>query len=67
MIPKNLTRNDDLLVVEKKDFEKITEENRELRLALKAIIAGENALKEGKTRPMKDFLKSVFPGYVLNN
>ena len=46
------------MIVEKKDFEKLAKENEELRFAVKAIFAGEVALRGGKTRTFKAFLKS---------
>ncbi len=57
-IPKKLIKYDDLIVIDKKSFEKMSKENVELRLAIKAIIEGELALRQGKTRSFKDFLKS---------
>ncbi len=65
-IPKKLIKNDDLVVIEKKDFEKLTKENIELRLAVKSILSGELALRQGKTRSLKNFLKSGFPKYAQN-
>ncbi len=62
-IPKNLIR-DDLIIIGRKSFEKISKENAELRLAIKAIVSGELALRKGKTRAFKDFLKSKFPQYA---
>jgi len=59
-IPKKLI-NDDLLIIDRKSFEKISKENAELRLAIKAIVDGEVALRKGRTRSFKDFLKFKFP------
>lgn len=56
-IPRNLIK-DDLLIIERKSFERISKENVELRLAIKAIIKGELSLRQGKTRSFRDFLKS---------
>ena len=64
-IPRKLIK-DDLLIIDKKSFEKISKENVELRSAIKAIIEGELALRKGKTRSFKDFLKSEFPEYAQN-
>ena len=64
-IPKKLIK-DDLLIIDRKSFEKISKENVELRSAIKAIIEGELALRKGKTRSFKDFLKSEFPEYAKN-
>lgn len=65
-IPKNLIKEDNLLVIDRESFEKMSKENIELRLAIKAIIDGEWALRRGKTRSFKDFLKSKFPQYAQN-
>ncbi|MBU4481061.1 hypothetical protein KKH59_01970 [Patescibacteria group bacterium] len=64
-IPKKLIK-DDLLIIDRKSFEKISKENTELRLAIKAIVEGELALRKGRTRSFKDFLKSKFPRYAKN-
>jgi len=65
-IPKNLMGEDDLVVIEKTKFRKLSEENKELRSALQAILAGELALRKGKTRTFRQFLKSKFPAYAKN-
>jgi len=65
-IPKNLIGEDDLVVIEKTKFRKLSEENEELRSALQAILAGELALRKGKTRTFRQFLKSKFPAYAKN-
>lgn len=64
-IPKKLARND-LIVIEKKSLEKLSRENLELKMALRAILAGEGALKSGKTRTFRQFLKSQLPNYAKN-
>ena len=64
-IPKKLIK-DDLLIIDKKSFEKISKENVELRLAIKAIVEGELTLRKGRSRSFKDFLKFKFPQYVKN-
>ena len=61
-IPKNLARKD-LVVIEKKTWESLAQENEELRQAVKAIVAGEKALRGGKTRSFLEFLKAEFPRY----
>lgn len=63
-IPKSLAKSDDLLVVEKKSFERMAQENLELRSAIKAILAGELALRRGRTRTFKEFLKARFAKYA---
>lgn len=65
-IPKKLTKGGDLMVVEKENFEKLVKENAELKLAMRAILEGELALRQGKTRSFRDFLKSKFPRYAKN-
>lgn len=65
-IPKNLIGEDDLVIIEKTKFRKLSEENEELRSALQAILAGELALRKGKTRTFRQFLKSKFPAYAKN-
>ena len=57
-ISKKLLKEDKLVVLEKRDFERITKENVELRAALGAILAGEAALRSGRTKPFRSFLKS---------
>jgi len=66
IIPKNLIKEGDLIVVEKTRFKKLSKENEELRFALQAILAGEIALRKGKTRTFRQFLKSKFPEYAKN-
>ncbi|PIV31726.1 hypothetical protein COS33_01730 [Candidatus Wolfebacteria bacterium CG02_land_8_20_14_3_00_37_12] len=66
-IPKNLIKNDDLVVIDRMSFEQIFRENKELRLAIKAIMDGEQSLLLGKTRSFKDFLKAKFPEYAKNH
>lgn len=65
-IPQRLMKNGDLVVVERRSIKKMAQENIELREALKAIAAGEQELRQKKTRDFKDFLKSKFPQYVEN-
>ena len=57
-IPKKLINGNNFILVEKEDFERLNKENTELRLAVRAILAGEIALRSGKTRSFKQFLKS---------
>ncbi|MBI4993979.1 hypothetical protein HZC33_03480 [Candidatus Wolfebacteria bacterium] len=64
-IPKNLIKND-LIVMDKESFERISKENKELHLAIKAILEGERALFLGKTQNFKEFLKIRFPKYAKN-
>ena len=63
-IPKKLISSGDLVVVDKKSLEQVFKENKELRLALKAIVDGERALRDGRTRGFKEFLSSKFPRYA---
>jgi len=64
-IPKSLIK-DDLIVVQKESLNKLTKENIELKAALRAILLGEMALRKGKTRTFRQFLKSKFPSYAKN-
>jgi len=64
-IPKSLIK-DDLIVVQKERLNKLTKENIELKAALRAILLGEMALRKGKTRTFRQFLKSKFPSYAKN-
>jgi len=66
-IPKKIVQRGDLIVVEKRSFEKLTKENAELKSAIKAVLEGELALRQGKTRSFRDFLKSEFPRYAKNH
>ncbi len=65
-LSKSLKRHAVMIIV-KKDFEKITKENRELRLAVKAILAGEVALRRGKTRTLASFLKPRSKHHAKNH
>jgi len=66
-IPKKLIKNDDLIIISKKSFEQMFKENKELRLAIKAVIEGERALLLGETRSFKNFLKAKFLKYAKNH
>ncbi|MEK7791130.1 MAG: hypothetical protein AAB309_05855 [Deltaproteobacteria bacterium] len=59
-IPKGLSQKDELVVIGRKDLEKITKENAELRSAIRAIFSGELALRKKKTRTFREFLTSEF-------
>lgn len=65
-IPPRLMNTGNLVIVQKENFEKINKENLELKAAFRAVILGEQELREGKTRSMKDFLKSKFPEHAKN-
>ena len=65
-IPKNLIRSNDLTVIEKRKLEEMTKENMELKMAIKAILSGESALRQGKTRSLSNFLKVKSPKYAKN-
>jgi len=65
-IPKNLARKGDLVVIGETSLRKLNKENEELRFALRTILAGELALRKGKTRTFRQFLKSKFPAYAKN-
>ena len=63
-IPKKITKGDDLIIIEKQNLERLTKENTELKMAIKAILEGELALRRGKTRSFRDFLRTEFPKYA---
>lgn len=63
-VPRKLTGKYDLLMVEKVSFERLTKENAELRMAVKAVVAGELALRGGRTQSFSAFLKDKFPHYA---
>lgn len=65
-IPKNIIKKGDLVIVEKKYLDELNKEKEELESAFKAILSGELALKQKKTRPFKDFLKAKFLEYARN-
>lgn len=65
-IPKNLARKD-LVVVAKRTWENLAKENEDLRSAMRAIVAGERALRQGKTRSFREFLQVEFPRYAKNH
>jgi len=62
-IPKKLIK-DDLIVIGKDSLERLNKENSELKKAVRAILAGELALRKGKTRAFSQFLRSKFPSYA---
>ncbi len=65
-IPKKITKGDDLIIIEKQNLERLTKENTELKMAIKAILEGELAFRRGKTRSFRDFLRIEFPKYAKN-
>ena len=64
-IPKELIR-DDLVVIQRENLEKLNKENLELKKAIQAILVGEMALRKGKARSFRQFLKSKHPDYAKN-
>jgi len=55
-----------VVILPLKKWEKLEKEKSELRLAVEAILAGELALRKGKTRIFREFLNSEFPQYAKN-
>ncbi|GEM_PF-5370114 len=53
-----LKKSRGFVIVGKQDLDELTRENRELQSAIKAILAGEFALRKGKTRTFREFLGS---------
>jgi hypothetical protein len=64
-IPKNLTKND-LVIIQKEKLERLNKENSELKKAIRAILAGEKALRQRRTRTFRQFVKSKYPSYGKN-
>ena len=64
-IPKEIAK-DDLIITGKESFERLNKENSELKKTIQAILAGEIALKKGKTRTFRQFLKSKYRDYAKN-
>lgn len=56
----------EMVLIEKKDLEKLAKENRELNSAFEVITDGNTAFCAGKTRSFKNFIKSKFPQYAKN-
>lgn len=63
-IPRKLAHKENLVVVEKSNFRRLAKENIELRKAIKAVVAGELALRRGEARTFKAFLRDKFPQYA---
>ena len=61
-----LKKSRGLVVVEKKELEKLAKENKELRLAVRAILAGELALRHKQTRTFREFLGSRYSRNAKN-
>jgi hypothetical protein len=58
-LPKSaLIKKEGVVVLPLKKWRDIEKENLELRLAIKAIFAGETAFRQKKTRSFREFLKS---------
>ncbi len=53
-------------MVERGSLERLEKENDELQLAMKAVLAGESALRRGKTRTFSHFLRRKLPQYAPN-
>lgn len=59
-------KSGNFVAIEKDELTRLEKENAELRLAFRAVLAGELALRQGKTRSFKEFLKDKSPRYVKN-
>lgn len=67
VLPKSVIREKEgVVILPLKKWRKIEKENSELRLAIEAIFAGEQALQEKQTRTFREFLKSEFSKYAKN-
>ncbi|MEW6558314.1 MAG: hypothetical protein AB1349_13370 [Elusimicrobiota bacterium] len=51
-IPKQLTHGDELIVVRKKEYEKLQKHLAEVRDALRKMRRGEKELRNGKIKPI---------------
>ncbi len=56
----SVSRQKGVVVLPLEKWRKMEKENRELRMATEAILSGELAFKNGKTRSFKEFLKEEF-------
>lgn len=65
-LSKNAIKQEGVVILPLKKWEEIEKEKTELRLAIKAILTGELALRQKQTRPFREFLKSEFPQYGKN-
>lgn len=65
-LSKSVLKQEGVVVLPLKKWEKIESEKLELRLMIEAILSGELALKQKQTRPFREFLKSEFPQYGKN-
>ena len=59
-----IKKEEGVVIVPLKRWEKIEKEHKELQLAVEAILAGEIALRKKQTRPFSVFLESEFPEYA---
>jgi len=50
-------QNSGMVLVPLKKWQKMEKENRELRQVTKVVLESELAIREGKIRPFKEFLK----------
>ena len=64
-IPKNLSKGG-LVIIQKDRLERLNKENSELKEAVRAILAGEKALRPKKTRTFGQFVKSKYSNYGKN-
>lgn len=51
-IPKQLTHGDELIIVRRKEYEKLQKHLAEIRDALQKISRGEKELRNGKIKPI---------------
>ena len=57
---KSKIKNDEAVVIlPLKKWQKMQKREMELKMAIEAIIAGEMELREGKTKPFKEFIKEI--------
>ena len=54
-IPKNLLKEKELVVISKKEYQKL----KELLILFNSVVEGNKFLRQKKTRSFKEFLKSL--------
>lgn len=66
-LPKSALREKEgVVILPLEKWQKIEDERRELRLAFQAVLSGELALREKRTRTFRQFLRAELPQYAKN-
>ncbi len=58
-IPKNLLKEKELMIISKKEYQKLKEQLKELFILLNSVVEGNKLLTQKKTRSFKEFLSSL--------